>query len=111
MGGERWDGSETSDGGPASLVSLQLVAPRTLVLEVRIGQAPLRAIEFAQVKDLQVEGDLEWAGLAVLGWEVLDTSMVVARRPRDDGLVVYVLELPQALVCFASSVGAWRSKA
>lgn len=67
----------------------------------------LRRLEFAAVTDLQIEGDLQWEGEAEQGWEVLDTSMLVAARPRADGLVVYVLELPQAIACFASAPGIW----
>ncbi len=44
-------------------------------------------------------------GRTELGWEVLDTRMLVAARPREDGLVVYLLGLRQALFCFASELG------
>jgi hypothetical protein len=105
-GGERWD-AETHEGG-ADLTSLRLHAPRTLALEFRLEGPGSRLIEFADLTELQIEGNVAWQGEAELGWEVLDTSMLVATRPREDGLVVYALELPTALVCFASLPGSWR---
>ncbi|KGN40807.1 hypothetical protein N801_12255 [Knoellia aerolata DSM 18566] len=67
-----------------------------------------RLIEFAGLAELHIDGDLQWEGEADLGWEVLDTSMFVAARPRQDGLVVYALELPQAILRFASALGSVR---
>lgn len=103
---ERWDA--TADGG-SDLASLRLHAPRTLALEFRLDGTGTRLIEFTGLAELHIDGDLQWAGEADLGWEVLDTSMSVAESPRQDGLVVYVLELPQAILRFASGLGSGPS--
>lgn len=105
-GDERWDSE--SEGG-IDLTSLRLHAPRTLALEFRRDGARSRLIEFASLTELQIDGDLQWEGESEIGWEVLGTSMLAASRPRTDGLLVYVLELPQGLVCFASAAGVWRA--
>lgn len=104
--GQRWDCE--SEGG-ADLTSLRVHAPRTLSLEFRRVGLGSRVLDFASLTDLQVDADLQWEGESESGWEVLGTSMLVAARPRADELVVYVLELPQGLLCFASAVGAWRA--
>lgn len=102
--GEQWDG--TADGG-SDLTSFHLAASRTLSLEFRLRlEAPtFRVVQFDRLSELKVEGDLQWEGETDMGWEVLDTNMLVAARPREDGRVVYLLQLPDAIVCFASAPG------
>lgn len=102
---ERWDA--TAQGG-SDLTSLRLHAPRLLALEFRLDGQLTRLIQFPGLAELHIDGDLQWEGEADLGWEVLDTSMFVAASPRRDGLVVYVLELPEAILRFASGLGSGR---
>jgi hypothetical protein len=102
-GQERWDAEEHGSG--VDLTSLRLHSPRSLSLEFHLDGGDSRVIEFAKLADLQIDGDLAF-GLTDVGWEVSGTSTLVAKRPRADGLFVYALEMPTALLCFASLPGA-----
>ena len=98
--GEHWAGADTY---AIDLASLVIVPPSTLTLSL-VSEADTKwTLEFDGLSELQVDGDLQ-VGLTENGWEVLDMglSMLTANRPRDDGRLVYMLELPSTLICFAS---------
>lgn len=98
--GEHWAGA---DQHAVELASLVIRAPSALTLSLIIDAGAKWALTFNGVSELQVDGDLQ-VGLTEHGWEVMDVglSMLFADQPRDDGRVVYMLELPSALMCFAS---------
>ena len=96
--GERWVGA---DSEVVDLVSLVIHPPTTLTLSVIVDEDAHWTLEFPGLSELQVDGQLQY-GHTEYGWEVMGTDMLVADRPRDDGRVVYMLEMPTALVCFAS---------
>ena len=100
--GERWDAEAFED---VDLAGFHLDATRALVLDFRIEAHNSRRLEFPEVGDLQVEGSFDF-GKTPLGWEVMGTQMLVGDHERDDGRLVYVLELSNALLCFASRPGA-----
>jgi len=69
-----------------------------MVLETDDGQWELT---FPDVAELESDGSLMW-GRVEGGWEVMDTSMLVADSPRGDGRKVYLLWLPRFTLNFAS---------
>lgn len=64
---------------------------------------------FGAVADFQVDGDFQIGYTADLGWEVMGTDMIVAAQPRSDGRHVYVLELPNAILSWASDAATLPS--
>jgi len=96
--GGRWVGADLD---VVDLVALVIHPPTTLALSVIVGEDAHWTLEFPGLSELQVDGQLQH-GQTECGWEVMGTAMLVADRPRDDGRVVYMLDLPTALVCFAS---------
>ena len=101
VAGETWDAEKLQD---VDLTGLALRPPMTLELDFEIGEADSRRLEFPDVADLQIDGAFD-IGRTDRGWEVLGTPMLVAAKERDDGRRVYLLELPNALLCFASRPG------
>ncbi|MCC6498568.1 MAG: hypothetical protein IT193_20185 [Propionibacteriaceae bacterium] len=98
--GEHWAGADTH---AIDLASLVIHPPSTLTLSLVIDSDTKWTLQFDGLSELQVDGDLQ-LGRNENGWEVMDMglSMLIADRPRDDERVVYGLELPSALICFAS---------
>lgn len=97
--GRRWD-AEDVEGG-VELTGLRLAPSRTLELDFVIDEREPRRFVFADITEFQVDGAFD-LGTTAAGWEVMGTAMFVAERERDDGRLVYVLELSNGLVCFAS---------
>lgn len=58
-------------------------------------------LTFAQVSDIGADGDFS-LGSTPHGWEVMGTIMIVSDLERVDGRFVYLLELSNATLCFAS---------
>lgn len=96
--GERRVGADV-DG--VDLVSLVIRPPTTLTLSVIVGEDAHRTLEFPGLSELPVDGQLQH-GMTDCVWDVLCTAMLVADQPRAEGRVVYMLELPTALMSFAS---------
>lgn len=98
--GEHWTEDETH---AIDLASLVIHPPSTLRLSLILDTDTKWTLEFEGLSELQVDGDFQ-IGRNENGWEVLDIglSMLIADLPRDDGRLVYMLELPSALICFAS---------
>lgn len=97
--GQRWDAEEVEGG--VDLVCLRLTPMRTLELDFLVEERKQRRFEFHDIAEIQIDGSFD-LGLTTAGWEVMGTSMLVADGHRDDLRLVYVLELSNALVCFAS---------
>lgn len=97
--GRRWDAEQYAGG--VELAGLRLLPERTLELDLLVEERVVYRFNFPQFTELQVDGSFD-IGTTAAGWEVSGTSMLVAERDRADGRLVYLLELPRALVCFAS---------
>jgi hypothetical protein len=96
--GERWEGA---DDHVVDLRSLAINPPTKLMLSLILDQDTQWTLEFDGLSDMQIDGELQY-GLTECGWEVMGMSMLFAEQPRQDRRVVYMLELPTALMCFAS---------
>lgn len=98
---EHWDEAGTY---AIDLASLVIHRPSTMRLSFIILETDTTwTLEFDGLSELQVDGDLQ-IGRNENGWEVLDIglSMLIADLPRDDERLVYLMELPSAVICFAS---------
>ena len=100
--GERWV-SEAFDA--VDLEEMHLRPSRILELGLRVDDDSKR-IGFADVADVHVDGSFH-VGTTSFGWEVMGTSMLVGESERADGRWVYVVELPVAILTFASLPGTW----
>lgn len=88
--------------GCVDLVSVNLDPVSGMELGFALGvERRVLRLRFRDVSDLEVDGELQY-GRSSGGWEVAATDMLVADRPRGDGRLVYLLELAESLICFAS---------
>mgnify|MGYP006869342302 FL=1 len=99
--GQAW---EIDSSERFALVEVNWVPPDVLTLGFVGDSSGERSFRFAAVADLQIDGSF-LAGEADVGWEVFELGMLVAPQPRADGLPVYYVDLPSALMCFASRPG------
>jgi hypothetical protein len=97
--GLRWD-AEAVVGG-VDLVGL-LLRSGALTLEFSLADNGRIRFVFGSVADFKIDGDFQFGYDSDLGWEVMGTDMVVAAQPSSDGRQIYVLELPSALLWWAS---------
>lgn len=100
--GDVWDAENFED--EVMLMSLHLSRDLSLEMEFRAGPGDVYRIDFAEVSELQFDGTF-YADPSEIGWPVLGSPMIVTDRVRDDGRFVYMLEIPDFLVCFASRPG------
>lgn len=97
--GQRWSAEDHDDG---TLLSRLLLSPvQRLELDFLVGDHTAYHFVFSEVMDIQLDGDVQF-GTTERGWEVMGTDMLVAAGPRADGRLVYVLELSNTLLWFAS---------
>ncbi|MCA0253110.1 MAG: hypothetical protein LCH76_12680 [Actinobacteria bacterium] len=98
-----WDVDSPDAPEAVDMVRLSMDVPGTLSLTFRIDYEALRRIEFPGLVYVEITGDM--APQDESGWEVMGTQMIAAPLPRQDGRVVYLLDVPNTLICFASLVG------
>ncbi len=79
-----------------------LLQSGALTLEFSLADGGRSRFVFGAVADFQVDGYFQIGYTADLGWEVMGTDMIVAPQPRSDSRQVYVLELPNAILGWAS---------
>lgn len=105
-GGETWDVESPDVPEDVDLISLDVGVPAVLTLTFRMNQERIRRVEFAGLASFELSGEM-YPDAPEDGWEVMGTGMVRAPSPRDDGRVVYLLEVPGWSICFASLAGCW----
>lgn len=98
-GGGVWDAEDYD--GEVALKRLSFVPAGALEIVMSGDVYSSYHFTFTGVVDVQIDGSVH-TGETNLGWLVLGTAMLVADHQRTDGRVVYVLELANALICFAS---------
>lgn len=86
------------------LFQIQLDPPDSISLGFTIGSGRTRILEFRGLVDVQIDGPLFMAQ-GGMGWDILDISMITGSPPRNDGRLVYFMELANAIICFASLPG------
>lgn len=98
-GGQRWDAEDCA--GEVALNRVSFVPARALEIDLVVDTQSCYRFTFADVVDIQIDGSVH-LGETNQGWAVLGTAMLEANHRRTDGRLVYVVELADALVCFAS---------
>jgi len=98
--GSRWSAEDVESG--VDLASWQLAGGDLTVRLTLVGDGDYLWV-FPGIADVQIDGHLRLDVIdGTPGWEVFDTDMVTAAKPRADGKLVYVIYLPDALLCWAS---------